>query len=139
VVYTEGDGNLVDNGDNTWTLTIPDGNALPEGIYDVVATATDGAGNQAQDVTIDELEIDDSIDIPTVKDQDTDNPSPVITGTANSTYSPRVYVDGVIYTEGDGNLVDNGDNTWTLTIPEGNALESGIYDVVATVTDAAGN
>ena len=58
VTYTEGDGNLVDNGDDTWSLTIPDANALPDGIYDVMATATDAAGNSSVDATVDELTID---------------------------------------------------------------------------------
>ena len=48
-------------------------------------------------------------------------------------------VDGVSYTVGDGHLVDNGDSTWSLTIPAGNALTDGSFDVTVTVTDAAGN
>ncbi|HUH46933.1 MAG TPA: gliding motility-associated C-terminal domain-containing protein, partial [Arenibacter sp.] len=139
VVYTEGDGNLVDNGDDTWTLTIPDSDALPEGIYDVVATVTDTAGNTAQDATIDELRIDFTITLPTVDPQDTQDSTPTITGTADSSDVLTVEVNGVVYTEGDGNLVDNGDDTWTLTIPDGDALPEGIYDVIATVTDASGN
>ncbi|UNY98289.1 Ig-like domain-containing protein [Zhouia spongiae] len=140
VTYTEGDGNLVDNGDDTWTLTIPAGSELPEGVYDVMATATDAAGNASTDVTTDELTIDITAPtVPTVNELVTNDTTPTITGTADSVDELTVIVNGVTYTEGDGNLVDNGDNTWTLTIPAGNELPEGVYDVMATATDAAGN
>ncbi|QGZ65508.1 Ig-like domain-containing protein [Paraburkholderia acidisoli] len=44
VTYTEGQGALTRVGGN-WTLTIPAGNALPDGTYPVTATTHDGAGN----------------------------------------------------------------------------------------------
>ncbi|RXG16496.1 Ig-like domain-containing protein [Leeuwenhoekiella aestuarii] len=140
VTYTEGDGNLTDNGDDTWTLVIPAGNALADGTYDVMATATDAAGNSSSDATTDELTIDTMAPtIPTVDFLTTNDNTPTITGTADSVDNLTVVVDGVTYTEGDGNLTDNGDDTWTLVIPAGNALADGTYDVMATVTDAAGN
>ncbi|MCC4212776.1 Ig-like domain-containing protein [Leeuwenhoekiella parthenopeia] len=136
VTYTEGDGNLVDNGDNTWTLTIP--SPLADGTYDVMATATDAAGNASTDATVDELTIDTTPPtVPTVDPLVTNDNTPTITGTADSADDLVVVVDGVTYTEGDGDLVDNGDNTWTLTIPS--PLADGTYDVMATATDAAGN
>ncbi|MGO4911547.1 Ig-like domain-containing protein [Leeuwenhoekiella sp. W20_SRS_FM14] len=140
VTYTEGDGNLTDNGDNTFTLIIPAGNALPDGTYDVVATATDAAGNASSDITTDELVIDTAAPtVPTVNTQITNNSTPTITGTADSVDDLNVVVNGITYTEGDGNLTDNGDNTFTLVIPAGDALPDGTYDVVATATDAVGN
>ncbi|QKX03820.1 Ig-like domain-containing protein [Aquimarina sp. TRL1] len=142
VTYSEGDGNLVDNGDNTWSLTIPAGNEIsPDGTYDVTATATDTAGNTATDTTSGELTIDTvAPTVPTVVSQTTNDTTPVITGTADSSDSLTVTVDGVTYSEGDGNLVDNGDNTWSLTIPAGNEISpDGTYDVTATATDTAGN
>ncbi|WP_206635287.1 Ig-like domain-containing protein, partial [Leeuwenhoekiella marinoflava] len=140
VTYTEGDGNLTDNGDDTWTLVIPAANALADGTYDVMATATDAAGNPSMDETVDELTIDTiAPTIPTVDVLVTDNPTPTITGTADSVDDLTVEVNGVVYTEGDGNLTDNGDDTWMLVIPVGNALADGTYDVMATATDAAGN
>ncbi|PHQ29411.1 hypothetical protein CJ305_09975, partial [Leeuwenhoekiella nanhaiensis] len=136
VTYTEGDGNLVDNGDDTWTLTIP--SPLADGTYDVMATATDPAGNASTDVTVDELTIDTTPPtVPTVDPLVTNNNTPTITGTADSADDLAVIVNGMTYTEGDGNLVDNGDNTWTLTIPS--PLADGTYDVMATATDPAGN
>ncbi|RXG15819.1 putative repeat protein (TIGR01451 family)/gliding motility-associated-like protein, partial [Leeuwenhoekiella aestuarii] len=140
VTYTEGDGNLTDNGDNTWTLVIPAGNALTDGTYDVMATATDAADNTSMDATVDELTIDTAAPtIPTVDFLTTNDTTPTITGTADSADNLTVVVNGVTYTEGDGNLTDNGDDTWTLVIPAGNALADGTYDVMATATDAAGN
>ena len=140
VIYTEGDGNLTDNGDDTWTLNIPDADALPDGVYDVVATATDDTGNVSMDVTIDELTIDSlAPTTPTVDAQTTNDNTPIITGTADSADLLTVEVNGVIYTEGNGNLIDNGDDTWTLNIPDADALPDGVYDVVATATDDTGN
>ncbi|MCX2679307.1 Ig-like domain-containing protein [Galbibacter sp. EGI 63066] len=140
VVYTEGDSNLIDNGDGTWTLQIPDGNEIPDGTYDVIATTADADGNTADDNTTDELTVDSTaITTPTVDELITDDPTPVITGTADSDDDLTVEVNGVVYTEGDGNLVDNGDGTWSLTIPEENALDDGTYDVIATATGTNGN
>lgn len=49
-----------------------------------------------------------------------------------------VSVNGIVYTAGAGNLVLSG-TRWYLTIPAGNALAAGTYNVIATVTDTAGN
>ena len=138
--YTEGDGNLTDNGDDTWTLQVPDENALAEGVYDVQATVTDGVGNTANDVTTDELTLNfDTPTEPTVDEIATTNPTPTITGTADSADDLVVILDGNTYTEGDGDLTDDGDNTWTLQVPDENALAEGVYDVQATATNSSGN
>src|SRR5690606_23658871 len=140
VTYTEGDGNLVDNGDDTWTLQVPAGNEIPDGVYDVVATATDVTGSTSTDTTVDELTIDSAgTTVPTVNTLSTNNSTPAITGTADSADELTVGVNGVVYTEGNGDLVDNGDNTWTLQIPVGNEIPDGVYDVTATAMDATGN
>ena len=97
VGYTEGDGNLTDNGDNTWTLTIPEGNALPDGTYDVIATATDAAGNSSTDATTDELIIDTMVPtVPSVDFLTTNDNTPTITGTADSADDLTVVVNGVL-------------------------------------------
>ena len=57
-MYTDGDGHLIDNGDGTWTLTIPMGDALPEGLFDVMVTVTDAAGNSSSESSTNELTID---------------------------------------------------------------------------------
>src|SRR5699024_4478082 len=137
ITYVEGDGNLTDNTDGSWTLVIPTGNEIPDGTYDVVATATDLAGNSSVDLTTDELLIDpNALTTPTVVTQLTNDTTPLITGTADSTDDLTVEVNGVTYTEGDGNLTDDGSNGWSLQIPDGNEIPDGVYDVVATVTDA---
>ncbi len=140
VTYTEGDGNLTDNGDDTWSLQIPDGNELPDGTYDVDASVEDTVGNTASDTTTDELTIDATAPTtPTVDPQTTNDTTPLITGTADSDDELTVIVNGITYTEGDGNLTDNGDDTWSLQIPDGSELPDGTYDVDVSVEDTVGN
>ena len=140
ITYTQGDDNLVDNGDGTWTLAIPASDTLAEGLFDVSAVLTDSAGNFSTDPSSSELLIDTTAPVtPTVTPQTTSDTTPVITGTANAGPGETltVTVDGVTYVAGDGDLVDNGDGTWTLTVPT--PLAEGVFDITATVTDAAGN
>ena len=128
---------------SNWTLTIPGSNAIaPDGIYDVTATVTDAAGNFSDDNTASELSIDTAVPAtPTVNSQITNTTTPVITGTAAAAPGETltVVVNTVTYTDGDSNLVLTGSN-WTLTIPGGNAITpDGVYEVAATLTDAALN
>jgi len=62
--------------------------------------------------------------VPTVTSLTTNTGTPVISGTA--TVGPNevlsVAVNGIVYIAGDGNLVDNGDGTWSLTIPAADSL-----------------
>ena len=54
-----GDGNLsVDGTNGTWSLTIPGGNALTDGTYEVAVTAEDALGNATVDTSSNELVID---------------------------------------------------------------------------------
>ena len=142
VVYTDGDGHLVDNGDGTWTLTIPMGDALPEGLFDVMVTVTDAAGNSSSESSTDELTIDlTPPPTPTITSLLTNSSTPTLSGTATLVSGDifTVEVNNVIYTVGDGHLIDNGDGSWDLTVPVGNVLDESTYDVVASVSDAAGN
>ena len=142
VVYTAGDGHLIDNGDGTWTLTIPMGDALPEGLFDVMVTVTDAAGNSSSESSMDELTIDlTPPPTPTITSLLTSSSTPTLSGTATLVSGDifTVEVNNVIYTVGDGHLIDNGDGSWDLTIPVGNVLDESTYDVVASVSDAAGN
>ena len=142
VVYTAGDGHLVDNGDGTWALTIPMGDALPEGFFDVMVTVTDAAGNSSSENSTNELTIDlTPPPVPTVNSLLTNTGTPVFGGnvTLATGDTLSVEVNNVIYTVGDAHLIDNGDGSWDLTIPVSNALDEGTYEVQATVTDAAGN
>src|SRR5690606_14248298 len=100
VVYTEGDGNLVDNGDGTWSLQVPDGNEILGGMYYVVAPRTSAPGEASTDSTTDELAIDTTAPtVPTVDPIATPDPTPLITGTADSEDDLTVEVNGVVYTE----------------------------------------
>ncbi len=141
ITYTLGDGNLSASG-NTWSLTIPPGNALTAATYSVTATAIDGTGNSSSDSTSSELVLDTSApSAPTVISQVTNDTTPLITGTYNAADAAggfQVTVNGISYTLGDGNLSASGNN-WSLYIPPGNALNSGTYHVVATATDGVGN
>jgi microcystin-dependent protein len=77
---------------------------------------------------------------PTVNALSTSNQTPTVTGTSTVGYGEvlAVVVNGVTYTSGDGNLMLSG-TSWSLVIPVANALVAGTYNVVATLTDAAGN
>ena len=142
VTYTVGDGHLVDNGDGTWDLTIPMGDALPEGLFDVMVTVTDAAGNSSSESSTNELTIDlTPPSVPTITSLLTNSNTPTLSGTAILAAGDAlsIEVNSVVYTVGDGNLIDNGDGSWDLTIPAGNVLDGSTYDVVASVSDAAGN
>src|SRR5699024_3257181 len=94
VTYTEGDGNLTDNGDGTWTLQRPDGSEIAEGVYDVVATATDLAGNTSTDTTVDELTVDTTAPtIPTVDEVITTEATPKTPRNAHSEDEFKLDVD----------------------------------------------
>ncbi len=96
----------------------------------ITATGQDAAGNSFSTT---------GVTRPTVNAITTNDTTPVITGTwggsNGGTDVLSVVVNGVTYTQGDGNLVVTG-NTWTLTIPPGNALTtvSSPYSVTTTVT-----
>ena len=77
--------------------------------------------------------------VPTVVSRTTNDTTPVITGTADSADMIEVTVNGVTYTEGDGYLVDNGNDTWSLSIPNINEIAEGVYDVLVEAKDVAGN
>ena len=137
VIYTVADGHLIDNGDSSWDLTIPVSNVLDESTYDVVASVSDGAGNVSSDTTSNELIVDlTPPPAPGVTSQTINDPTPVISGTTTvgTGMVLRVEVNGVIYTVGDGHLVDNGDGTWDLTIPAADALADNLYQVCLLYT-----
>jgi len=141
-IYTAGDGNLTDNSDGSWSLTIPSADALPENTYSVTATLSHSGGASASDASVDELIIDlTPPPAPGVTSQTTTDSTPVISGTTviATGFSLSVTVNSVVYNDGDGNLTNNGDGTWDLQIPATNAMPDALYQVEATLTDAAGN
>jgi hypothetical protein len=144
-VYVNGNpvGTTVADGAGNWSFDYT-GTTLADGNYNVTATASDAAGNLsvlsgALPVTVDTT----APAAPTVNGQVTNDTTPTLTGTLGAPLGAgevfTVTVNGVTYTDGDGNLAVAGTN-WTLTIPPGDAISvDGTYPVVATVTDAAGN
>lgn len=138
--YLPGDGNLILSGTN-WTLQIPAARALPEGTFEILAIVANAECN-LPDATTNELIIDTTnpSPLPTVTAQTTASATPLIKGTATLASGEilTVTVNGVIYTVGDGHLSISG-TAWSLQIPEQNKLTEGIYQVIAKVTDAAGN
>lgn len=141
-IYHSDEDDLVVNGGGTWSLTIPAGNGLADGIYDVVASVTDEAGNTARDLTDNELLVDTTMPVvPTVVAQTVGSALPTLQGTATlqAGETLAVVVNGVTYTVGDGGLVVDSSGDWLLTIPAGDELVDGEYGVSVTVTDSAGN
>jgi len=117
---------LIFDGDKTDTVTHTTTSTDPNYVgktAEVAAIAIDNE-NLSADPTVDSLLTNDS--------------TPVLTGTAESGGTVSVIVNAVTYTEGDasGAVVDNGDGTWTLTIPAANPLADAIYDVA--VSNSAG-
>ena len=142
VTYSDGDGHLTLNPDDSWTLTIPPANALSEGVFDIVATIVDQASNSTVDTSNNELTIDTTAPAqPTVQAQTTNNTEPTLSGSASllAGEALRITLDNVDYSNGDGNLTAHPDSSWTLVVPPANTLSEGVYEVVATVTDLAGN
>ncbi|MBU0485850.1 MAG: hypothetical protein KKB30_15205 [Proteobacteria bacterium] len=143
VTYTLGTNPELTNIGNNWTLNLSAIAPLADGTYQVIATATDGAGNSATDLTSDELIIDQTAPtIPTVVSQTTNDPTPLITGTFDSTdYAGgfTVTVNGVTYTLGTNPELTNVGNGWVLDLGGIAPLAEAIYQVVATATDGLGN
>ena len=140
VIYNQGDGNLGIIG-STWTLVIPPGNELVEGIYDVLARVTDSIGNTNSDATTNELTIDLTPPaVPTVDFLTSNDPTPLLTGSAVVAVDEAlsIVVNGITYVEADPHLALAG-NSWSLQIPVGNEFTvDAAYDIQATVTDLAG-
>src|SRR5690606_40468344 len=121
-----------------WSYT-PD-TALPEGKNEVIATATDAAGNTSNPSTPVELVIDITPPAAPVIDPIAvgNDTTPELTGTAepNSTVT-------VVIKDDQGNVVVEGEvavdptGNWSYT-PD-TALPEGKHEVIATATDAAGN
>ncbi len=134
---------VVSDGSGDWTLSgvEADISGLNEGVISVDATATDAAGNSASAVT--EAVTHSSVPpvVPTVTALTTNDVTPVVAGAATLDAGDvlTVQLNAITYAVGDGNLIDNGDGTWSLLVPAGNALAEGNYAVTARVTDSAGN
>ncbi len=142
VTYTSGAAEVTINaGANTWAIA--DGVIAPalglEAVYDVAVTATDSAGNVGTDLTTDDLIVD-TVN-PTDLNTDaliTNTATPTITGTITDTDIEAV-VTVTIAGNPAGVATNNGDGTWSFTVPGGDALAEATYDVSVSATDGAGN
>ncbi len=141
VTYTVGADLTISGG--TWTLTIPAGNALADGTYNVVINTRDAAGNAAADATSSELTVDTTPPAaPTVATLSTTAPAPTLTGTfdAAGTNVLQVTVDGVTYTLGVDPALTASGSTWNLNLATaGQTLALGSYSVTVSAADALGN
>ena len=141
VTYVLGQDNELSAAGDNWTLNLATAAPLADGSYEVTASSVTNGGLVSSDLTNFEILVDATPPaVPAVDLLATTNTAPTVTGSASLSAGEilRVTVDGVTYTEGDGNLSLIG-NRWSLAIPTGNNLADGRYDVAASVVDAVGN
>lgn len=127
----------VNNDDGTWTLDagtiVP---ALADGVYEVIATATDVVGNTGADASTEELVIDNVAPVVSINIQTTSIRSPELSGEVDDfSAAIAIEVDGNVY-----GGTNNEDGTWTLasgTISPD--LTDGMYEIIVTATDEIGN
>jgi hypothetical protein len=125
------------NGDGTWTLADDSiSPALADGVYQVSVTATDPAGNVGKEKTRRELRVDTEAPTVTVNALTTKDQTPALTGTVNDAAAVvQVTIAGNTY-----RATNNGKGTWTLADDSiSPALTDGLYDVLVTAMDPAGN
>ncbi|WP_422076039.1 Ig-like domain-containing protein, partial [Sulfitobacter geojensis] len=124
------------NQDGSWTLAAGSITpALTDGVYEVVATATDLAGNESTDNTTNELTVDLTAPVVTVNPSSTLSDSPELTGTVDDNDATiAVTVNSETYA-----ATNNQDGSWTLAAGEINSLAVGEYEVAVTATDDVGN
>lgn len=129
-------GTTTADGTGAWTLPLP--TPLADGPHEVVATATDAAGNTSPPSAPSTVTVDSSLPAAPVvtapaDGSTTDDATPAISGTAEPGATVTVEVDGTVV----GTTTADGTGAWTVTptVP----LGLGEHEVVATATDAAGN
>ncbi|WP_420315855.1 Ig-like domain-containing protein [Ekhidna sp.] len=146
---------VIADGSGDWTVdtetatpTSGTFSALIEGTYDVSVTSTDDAGNSTSDITTDELVIDlTPPTTPTVVSQTTNDTNPVVTGTTGTGAAlPAGETMTVTINGGTYNVVPDAIGNWSVDTSvaadagtTGTFVDGTTYQVVATVTDAAGN
>ncbi|MDH5608862.1 MAG: T9SS type A sorting domain-containing protein, partial [Cyclobacteriaceae bacterium] len=122
--------------DGTWflsgSLISP---PLVAGIYNVGATATDGLGHTGQDSTTNELRIDIRPPLIRIKELETYDPTPKITGLVDDLKaSITLEINGKIYP-----ATNKGDSTWEVADNVVDYLPVGLHQAVARAKDVAGN
>ncbi|MQF82344.1 MAG: PGF-pre-PGF domain-containing protein, partial [SAR202 cluster bacterium] len=128
-----------------WKIT---STTLPDGAHEIVARATDKAGNTGNDSSPLSLTIDSSISAPSkphldptsdtgssVDDKLTSDQTPTFSGTAESNSSVKLYRDAS-KTKLVGSGSADASGNWTITT---GTLEDNTYSIYASATDKAGN
>ncbi|MEQ8679687.1 MAG: gliding motility-associated C-terminal domain-containing protein, partial [Cyclobacteriaceae bacterium] len=109
---------------------------LADGTYDIAVTSVDAAGNSSSDTSTDEIVIDSSAPtIPTINALTTNDPSPVLTGTAEAGSTVTVVINGVTFEATADGSGDWSVNTETDTPAAGGPfvdLTDGTYDIMVT-------
>ena len=140
ITYSQDDDNLELNSEGIWELTIPEGSELPDRDYQITSTVTDEAGNLATStstLTVDTV----NPATPSITTRYSNTDILIISGNATIVTGETltVTVNEVTYSQDDDNLVLNENGSWALTISNTNDVDDGDYEVIATVTDEAGN
>lgn len=120
-----------------WTLALPE--PLPEGVHELTVEAIDQAGNIARLNLPEAVTIATEVPPPTVARYSGNNAMPLISGSWSEMQGNKlaVAIGGKTYELGrDAELSSDGFGNWKLK-PSA-PLKDGIYDAVATVTDAKG-
>ncbi|MDO6832438.1 Ig-like domain-containing protein, partial [Pseudoalteromonas carrageenovora] len=125
------------NDDGSWSVSVS--TPLAQGEFDVNATVTDNAGNQAQAIEQGLVDLT-SPEITVTAIADTNDATPTFVGRVDG--APEGSVITVLVTDSDGNLQTltttlEADGTWSVESPS--AIPSGDFNVTATVSDPAGN
>jgi len=133
------DKQLTSDGNGNWTLSLNE--PLSEGKFPILAESSDAFGNLVRNEEPAVVAVDTTRpDAPTIKKLSSRSRTPTITGTwpQSDENSLRVTLDGKTYEFGkDAQLSSDGKTNWSLTPSV--LLADGSYDIVATVTDQAGN
>ncbi len=124
-------GTTTADASGNWSLPVTA--ALSEGEHSLIATATDAAGNTAQDTVSFTIDTSTSVAISTPTDGQALQSLTQVTGTAEPGATVVVTIDGTVV----GTTTADQDGNWTLTLDA--PLDDGNHSLTATATDAAGN
>ena len=135
-------GSVAAGGDGTWSFTTP---ALTQGDHSLTTTVTSAAGNVSAPSPAISFVVDtqapdapaglqlNSGSGPIADGGATNDPTPVLSGTAEASSTVTLYEDGTVL----GTAVTDNDGNWSVT-PD-TPLAEGSHTLTTTVTDAAGN
>ncbi|MFC1585352.1 Ig-like domain-containing protein [Fibrobacterota bacterium] len=124
------------NKNGTWTIADDVLSFLDEGVHNVIVRVTDFSGNQAYDLTINELKIDNTSPTVTIETLSTSDNTPPLSGTIDD---PDAVISLSVDIQTGLSPVNHGNGTWSLPDNTLIPIPDGTYDIIVTVTDEAGN